>query len=228
MLPAAADRFTPGRPGAIDRIVLHTSTTTFAATVATFQGGGRLVSAHYVVDEYVDQIAQCVRDEDTSWGCGNWPMNQRCLNIEHVDNGDWNGTRPDQLYERSARLVALLCRIHPIPLDRASIRRHNEIIATACPDALDVDRIVARAKEINGMAIDYLSIEEKVKATVRAVIMGEPALTADALKQFLVANKAATPGAGVLDGVFMTNEEARKAAGPAPSREDVQQGHGKG
>lgn len=143
--PAATDRYTAGRTVPIDRIIIHTSTTTYDKTIAVFQGGPRLVSAHYVVDKNVDRIAKVVDEADTAWHAGYWPMNQRSIGIEHVDDGDFNGPRPDGLYARSAALVRDVCLRYHIPIDEQHILPHNRVAATTCPDALDVNHIIAQA-----------------------------------------------------------------------------------
>lgn len=54
------------------------------------------------------------------------------------------------LYETSANLVADICNRYGIPVDRNHIKKHSEVSLkpTACPAALDIDRIVRRAYEI--------------------------------------------------------------------------------
>lgn len=138
-LPAKADRFTKGRGAIVDTIVYHTTTTTFDAAIATFQGGSRLVSAHYVIDRDVDRIGACVREDDTAWHAGNWPVNQRSIGIEGVDNGDWWGPRPDAFYDREIDLSLAIMGRYLI----TRWLRHNECSATACPDGLDTGRIIA-------------------------------------------------------------------------------------
>jgi len=204
--PAAADRFTPGRDVPITTIVFHTTTTSWQAAIDTFQGGARLVSAHYVVDRDIDRIARCVRNTDTAWHAGNWPINQRSIGIERADYGDWWNPGPDAQIER---IVALsLDLIATFPTITRFIR-HDQATATACPDGLDTPRII---REVT-MPFDYAGIEDKVKATVRAIIMGEPALTAYALRQFLTAAKAA---------------EAPKKPRKVTSAAKVRAGHGRG
>jgi len=182
--PAAPDRFTPGRSVPVDTIVFHTTTTSWQQAIDTFQGGSRLVSAHYVVDRDVDQIARCVNETDTAWHAGNWPVNQRSVGIERADFGDYWNPGPDAQLERIVTLALDIMTRHPI----TRFLRHDQCTATACPDGLDTARII---REVQMPAFDYGSIEEKVKATVRAVMLGEPAITATALKAFLTASKAA-------------------------------------
>jgi N-acetylmuramoyl-L-alanine amidase len=214
-LPAAADRFSVGRQGTrIDRLVFHTSTTTFDNTVATFQGGPRLVSAHAVIDIDQDRIAECVKDADTAWGAGVWAMNLRCFNIETADDGRWNDPRPDSLYVRSAAYALAKSRKYGIPVDRQHWLRHDEVIATACPDAFDVDRVVALAKG-DVMPFDPFNNPAdlaKLDQRIRDVVMGEDIAT------FAVRNALSRE---------LGNKGAKEPK-TAPSAEDVQAGHGKG
>lgn len=152
-LPAAGDRFTPGREVTVDQLIFHTTTTTWAQTIATFQGGTRKVSATYVVDELVDRIARCVRETDTAWHAGNWPVNQRSIGIEAVDNGAYDEDRAPELYLRESVLVADIARRRPeIPLElhedpeRPGCLRHRSTTATHCPGTLDVETIIAMAR----------------------------------------------------------------------------------
>ena len=110
-------------------------------------------SAHYGVLKNGD-IWHWVDEDNTAYHAGNYPMNQRSVGIEHEDNGMVNGIyddgpRPDALYTTSANLVRDICKFYNIPIDRIHILKHSEVSdkPTACPDALDIDRIV---REANG------------------------------------------------------------------------------
>ena len=180
-LPAAADRFTPGRDVPVDQIVFHTTTTTWDGTIATFQGGPRMVSAHYVVDELEDRIARCVREEDTAWGAGNWPVNQRSINIEAVDNGGYDLPRDPQLYVREAVLVADIARRRRVPLElvqdpeQPGCMRHLTATATHCPGTLDVELIIGMARGEAGMfdPINVQADRDWFDQRVRELVMGE-------------------------------------------------------
>jgi hypothetical protein len=157
-LPAAANRFTPGREVTVDQLIFHTTVGSFDATIRTFQISSRLASAHYVVDEHEDRIALCVRESDRAWHAGNWPVNQRSIGIESVDNSTpahprYDEPRSPALYIREAALVAGLARRRPqIPLqlhedpERPGCLRHRSTVATHCPGTLDVESIIAMAR----------------------------------------------------------------------------------
>jgi N-acetylmuramoyl-L-alanine amidase len=161
--------FSPGRDGhnpswtAADPntwIVLHTSVSTLADLLAGFASPARQASSHYAVD-LDGTIYQFVKETDAAWTNGTYAdnpgSNLDSITIEHVDNKDYNGPRTPELYEASAQLVADISRRRGIPLvhrrANGGVIGHRECgpngIATGCPDGLDVDRIIARAIEIN-------------------------------------------------------------------------------
>lgn len=131
----------------IDTIVMHSMDGSMAGTLAHFQNPAVIPSAHYGIDMN-GGIVQYLPETVTAYHCGNYAVNQRSIGIEHEDQGNNQIDRPDALYESSAKLLADLSVAYSIPLDRDHVKLHNEIIATACPGNLDVDRIIARAKQL--------------------------------------------------------------------------------
>jgi len=131
----------------IDRIVIHTMVGTAQAADTRFNNPSQQVSAHYGV-LLNGTLWHWVDEDNTAYAAGDYAMNQRSINIEHEDNGDYNGTRPDSLYTTSAKLVADICAFYNIPIDRQHILKHSEVSdnPTGCPDALDIDRIVKQAQ----------------------------------------------------------------------------------
>src|ERR1035437_1216814 len=128
----------------IDIIVIHTMVGSAASADARFNNPTQKVSAHYGV-LLNGKLWHWVDEDNTAYHAGDYAMNQRSIGIEHEDNGDFNGVRPDALYTTSANLVKDICTFYNIPIDRTHILRHSEVIATGCPDALDIDRIVREA-----------------------------------------------------------------------------------
>jgi hypothetical protein len=140
-------------------IVIHTEVGTEAAAQARFENANDAshASAHYSVD-LDGGIIQFVDEKDASYHAGNFAANMDSIGIEHEDNGDYNGPRTPELYASSARLVADIAKRYGIPLmrvtradyeaGRSGVILHKEIsdAPTACPDGLDVDRIIAQAK----------------------------------------------------------------------------------
>jgi hypothetical protein len=88
-----------------------------------------------------------VDETNVAYHAGNYSVNQISIGIEHEDNGNYNGVRPDTLYTASARLVRDICQYYNIAINRSAVRKHSEVTlsATGCPDALDIDRIVQEA-----------------------------------------------------------------------------------
>lgn len=147
--------------GPIQGIVLHTMAGTLAGTDARFNTPNVQVSAHYGVG-LDGKLYQWVDEDNVAFHAGNYLINQTTIGIEHEDATNpqtnptgYNNPRPDALYETSAQLVAELCGFYDFPADKEHIFRHQDVIdktvykgGTACPDALDTDRIIARAAEI--------------------------------------------------------------------------------
>jgi hypothetical protein len=128
----------------IDRIIIHTMVGTAASAASRFYNPASKVSAHYGI--LLDgSLWHWVDEDNTAYHSGNYVMNQRSIGIEHEDNGDYNGVRTDALYATSAKLVKDICNFYKIPIDRDHILKHSQIIATGCPDALDIERIVREA-----------------------------------------------------------------------------------
>jgi N-acetyl-anhydromuramyl-L-alanine amidase AmpD len=82
-----------------------------------FRNPGSKVSAHYCVD--ADSIVQCVRDQDVGWHAPG--ANSDGIGIEHAGRAkqtgrDWSDAYSTAMLERSATLVAELCRKYKIPV----------------------------------------------------------------------------------------------------------------
>ena len=134
----------------VDIAVLHTIVGTIASADARFQNASERASAHFGIS--ATQRVQWVNLADIAWHAGNWPVNVRSIGFEHDDGGDYDGSRPDALYDNSSELLALVAADYPIPLVLVDLISpgcvpHRVVYATSCPDALDVGRIVAQARE---------------------------------------------------------------------------------
>lgn len=140
--------YTKGRGGnAVDRIVIHWMAGTLASTDSVFQDTGRQTSAHYGIEN--EEVHQYVKDEDTAYHSGDWNTNQRSIGIEHSAAPGRNAS--ENTYATSAQLIAQLCKKFDIPCDRQHIIKHSQVIATACPGTIDIDRIVnSAARILNG------------------------------------------------------------------------------
>lgn len=180
--PLPSSNYTIGRDGrTIDKLLLHTMVGWIAAADARFQNPAQQVSAHYGV-RLDGAIWQWVSDLDTAYHAGDWDVNQTSIGIEHEDGGAYMDPRPDALYAASARLVADLCRLYSVPCVRGTsgpgIYDHRQVHATACPDALDTDRIIREAAVLLGPDFTIRSAPRISFATFTGVLAGygSPAL----------------------------------------------------
>lgn len=138
-------------------IVLHTMVGTMASATAAFLSPARQASSTYGVG-LDGTLVQFVREVDAPWTNGTMQgigSNLDSITIEHEDAGNYNGPRTPALYEASAQLVADISKRRGIPLIHrgagGGVLRHRECqgAVTACPDSLDIARIIARAIAIN-------------------------------------------------------------------------------
>jgi N-acetyl-anhydromuramyl-L-alanine amidase AmpD len=118
----------------IKYIYIHDGEGSYSSIVNHFQDPLAYDSAQYVISSQGD-ITQMVRNQDVSWGVGNWNMNMHGINIEHAgfaaQGASWY---TPAMYQASATLVHWLANKYHIPLDRQHILGHDNImklIATA-------------------------------------------------------------------------------------------------
>lgn len=138
-------------------IVMHTMVGTMAGTIAAFKSTARKASSTYAVG-LDGSIVQFVKETDAAWANGTYAdnpgSNLDSISIEHEDGGNFNGPRTPALYEASAQLLADIHRRRGIPLIHrgagGGVLGHRECrgASTACPDSLDLARIIRRANEI--------------------------------------------------------------------------------
>lgn len=165
-IAAGIKDWTPGRGGnQILGYVAHTTDCSLRSAENTFAAGTRQAAAHDIIAENGDDVRE-VAEGDTSWGAGNWFVNQRVLNVEHEDNGNpYDAVRTPEMYNTAAWRFADVCRRYGVPCKRGTVDvnhnpvtwglfKHSEVdqIAggTSCCDGLDVDRIVAQAQALLG------------------------------------------------------------------------------
>lgn len=131
----------------IDRIVIHHNATTNDAVARStwYVATGHGTSAHYQVTP--DKIWGCVGENYVAYHAGNYPVNQRSIGIEHLNNtGAPTWTIAEETYRNSAKLIRDICERYGIPIDRQHIIKHGEVSATGCPGGIDIDRLVAMAR----------------------------------------------------------------------------------
>ncbi|MBP2621113.1 peptidoglycan recognition protein family protein [Streptococcus panodentis] len=138
-----------GNRVSVDYIVIHHNATTNDAVArgTWYVGGAAGTSAHYQVTP--DRLWGCVGENMVAYHAGNYPMNQRSIGIEHLnETGAPTWTIAEATYQRSAALIADICQRYGIPIDRQHIIKHGEVSATACPGGIDIDRLVRMAQQI--------------------------------------------------------------------------------
>src|ERR1035441_2353078 len=91
-------------------IVIHTMDGTWQGAAARFDNPTFQVSAHYGV-KLDGSLIHWLEEFNTAYHSGDYGMNQRSIGIEHEDGGDYNGVRPDVLYQESAKLVKDICKL---------------------------------------------------------------------------------------------------------------------
>lgn len=133
----------------IDTIVIHhnASLNDAVARSTWYVSTGHGTSAHYQVTP--DKIWGCVGENYVAYHAGNYPVNQRSIGIEHLNNtGAPTWTIAEETYRNSAKLIRDICERYGIPIDRQHILKHSEVslLGTACPGGIDIDRLVAMAK----------------------------------------------------------------------------------
>ena len=92
----------------------------------------REASAHYQVESN-GRTGQLVWDGDTAWALGNFPANQKSINIEHANKPD--GTITEACLDTGAHLVAALCKYYGLgrPEWDVNVFPHKHFSATSCP-----------------------------------------------------------------------------------------------
>lgn len=168
-------------------IAYHSTAGSLASTLATFgPGSSRKVSAHFTVDGFSGRIIQHVSLDDRAWHA--MGANEFAVGVEHVDNGPW-GWHPELTYELSAWLTRVIATHFGISIDEQTCGPHSRWVPTACPARLDWSRIVYEASGGGDMAaFDPRNVPADLNfldARIREIVLGEPQLTASALKRAL-------------------------------------------
>jgi hypothetical protein len=135
---------------------------TWQSANSRFNIAAQCASAHYGIG-YDGTIYQWVDEDKVAYHAGKYAVNQASIGIEHEDMGNYNSPRPDALYNSSSKLVADICKFYGITINRTNIIKHLEVpYSTACPDSLDIERIVKGASSIGAPTVPYIQIEQNV------------------------------------------------------------------
>lgn len=170
--------FSKGRGGVRpDCFVLHhQATTNDDATLAMMTSGSRTVSSTVTVSN-LGRITGVVEEEDTPYTNGNQAWNRRSFTAEIANLSADGWTISDASYGALARWMADVSTRWGITLSRSTAFGHRELYtkfgagyATACPGALDLDRVIAEANVIKE-EIMPISDEDR-KKIVDDVVVG--------------------------------------------------------
>lgn len=139
-----------GRAAQIDQITFHHIVGDAPAAISRFKGPGVQVSSTYVISS-TGQIFQCVAEKNTPYTDANFSSNSRAITIEHA-GGIEGVPYTDEMYAASAKLVAWIRSRYNI----TRFMRHRDVssVPTACPGALDVERIIRSSSEEETMIDD--------------------------------------------------------------------------
>lgn len=149
----------PRANGAVPRYIVHhhMATTGFEGVLASWHSGAKQGSAHKAISnsgEVVDVVPPHLR----AWSLSSEFFDSQALVTEIANEstgGSWPVSRA--AHEAAAQVTAEWSAHFGIPLDRTHVIDHGEVYTrfgrsypTACAGGLDLDWIVARAKEIRG------------------------------------------------------------------------------
>lgn len=149
--PAAVTNFAPGRQGnPMSVIVDHWTAGSYESALARFRtpvaDPRQAASAHYIVRSD-GRVAQVVLDEDTAYHAGAFSVNLVSIGIEHEASPTLPPT--PALYAASSWLHARLAEKHGFDLIvGVTVRPHRDIVPTACPGTLDLNRIVEGVEDL--------------------------------------------------------------------------------
>lgn len=131
----------------VDRVVIHWMAGTLAAADAVFSKPNG-TSAHYGIEDNL--VHQYVEESRVAYHAGNYSMNQRSVGIEHSAQPGRDAS--EATYKTSGELLAGICKRHHIPLDRAHIIKHSQVVATQCPGTIDLDKLISIAQSFTNSA----------------------------------------------------------------------------
>ena len=235
--PIPSSNYGGPRPRGVLGIVDHTMVGTIESADARFSNPAAIASATFGVG-LSGRIVLWVDVDRIAYHAGNWTINEERVGIEHEDDGAyWDAVRTPELYLASGALHRWLADEYGFPLDDAHVGPHLRFAATACPDALDIPRIIAIAQgEVMYVSTeDFQRYQQDVAASFASV---------KALLNPLAAGAAHAPGLPrgselrrhvrrielAARPPKITRTTARRAKKPAgaPTRKQVLAGHGKG
>lgn len=149
----------------ITKIVLHSIVGTVNSAISRFATRNTGVSAHYIIGND-GKLYAGLEEYFVAYHSGSYGVNQESIGIEH----EWYQglILTDKLYETSSKLVADICRAYGIPCDAQHVLRHNQIVATGCPNLVDTNKIIALAQKV--LQPQPLTCEQKLDKTKQVLL----------------------------------------------------------
>ena len=122
----------------IDRIIIHDTEGSYAASISWFQNPNSHVSAHYMFRSSDGDLTQLVQNKDIGYHAGNWPYNQHAIGIEHEGYAnDPTAWYTQVMYQNSATLTRYLADYYGIMKDRRAIISHKNVPNQPAPGHWD-------------------------------------------------------------------------------------------
>ena len=150
--------YTVGRPDPLgpNHIVLHhAASTSMSGVINTLRGTNGAPTANYVVGD--DELVEMVPEGSSPWTNGRWTSNLYSITFEMLNASGSSATGwfppSEKTMETTAWAMARAAQRWNIdlPLEHGvNVFGHKEVSrsATACPGALDIKKVVARANQI--------------------------------------------------------------------------------
>lgn len=137
--------YTIGRNHKVDQITFHHIVGDAPSALARFRKPNEQVSSTYVISA-AGTVYYVVDEKNTPYTDGNFASNSRAITIEHA-----GPPYAEKMYQASIKLCKEIRSRHNI----TRFKRHRDIIATACPGGLNVERIVKESGKGDDMYKDH-------------------------------------------------------------------------
>ncbi len=191
-------------------VLHHMASTGFEGVLSSWRTGAKQGSANYAISNE-GEIVGVVPEAYRSWSLSDAPWDSRSFTFEienEASGGSWPVSAAAQ--EATAKVVADLSRRYGIPLDRSRVLGHREVYtrhggsyATACPGGLNMDWIVARARQLLGQGPAPAPSSGPAPSSAAGWALNLPAASVQARVQ--AALKTRGLYGGPVDGAMGTN-----------------------
>lgn len=178
----------------IKMIILHHAATTNLDNVINMMvTGSREVSSHLAIKD--TRIASVVEEEYRAWSLSSQVFDSKALTVEAANESTTGWTISETTYVALAHVVADWSTRYNIPLRRAGFHpadwtliSHREVYSihgasypTACPGAMDLDKIITMANQILGE--EEMPTLDEIRQIVQEETRGVEARLKDAVRR---------------------------------------------